>query len=617
MNVTQPDSRPYDTGFKIVLAVGFLAVAFAVIRAYQSPATGYELSLYRATPLTVWVAAGLALFAGLYVSLGTARPDLRRGAVLVGGLATFVLAALPLLRGYYYYGLSDALTHLGWAKDFATGAMDPLGLLYPGTHSIAVFVHQVTGTPLRRAIMLTVVLFVVAFLVFVPLVVSVFGSRHALAIGAFSAFLLLPINNVSAHLVAHPSTQATLFVPFVVYLLLRYLREPPFEIGRISISPTGALLALATTAILLVHPQQTANVLILFGSICAVQLVARRVAPTSRIADHRPLFAQTAWLAVVFLVWVPRFDRATGTVTTLVSLVVSGPQVGGDIGQRGVALAQIGSGIEELFLKLFLVSAVYTALTGLIVLGALAGRLDLDPDTRAFVAYFAAGTVPLTGLFGMFYATSYSIQHFRILGFLMVIGTLLGAAAVSIGLTHLRHRFSGGSIRAVVTVGLAVFLVLSVPIMFSSPYIYKTSGHVSTQQISGYETAFDHRDPDVLFTGLRGHSPRFGDAIMGYSESGSLEPSGAPYADARLYGSFTDEHSFSAANLRAYFREPRYLPITETDRLREIQVFDGLRFSERGFESLETQPGIHRVHANEEFTMYLIDDGDESEEDRL
>ncbi|MFB6164758.1 MAG: hypothetical protein ABEJ31_06320 [Haloarculaceae archaeon] len=126
---------------KFGLLLGFAALAAAVAVAHGAPARGYELSIYDATPTAFWLAVCAA---GLLALLGSAysppgSPTRTAALALAYGTALAV-AALPILRGYRFFGAGDSLTHLGWVKDLSTGALSPLHLLYPGVHLSTLFV---------------------------------------------------------------------------------------------------------------------------------------------------------------------------------------------------------------------------------------------------------------------------------------------------------------------------------------------------------------------------------------------------------------------------------------------------------------------------------------------
>jgi hypothetical protein len=593
------DTHTSQSWEKGTLLVGFASLAVAVLLARGSPPETYELSTYTGTPLGFWAGAGMALLVAVFVGL-RARGGVRRLALFLGGTAMLAVASLPLLRSYYYYGAGDSLTHLAWAKDIAAGKLSVLNLLYPGTHSIAVFLSDLTGMGLNRAILVMVMAFVATFLLFVPLATwAITHDRRATTLAAFSGFLLLPLNNVSVFDMAHPTSQAIMFAPLLFYLVARYLTRADRDTMLVG-SPTGLLLAVASVAVVLVHPQQAANVLVVFTAIFGLQILARLLG--WRASEHRTLALQTVFLAGVFLLWAPRHERATGATSALINMVLDGPQVAADVSQRSTSLAALGGSIEMLFVKLFLVSLVFCALAGVLVLAGLLGRYDDSLDAATFVRYFGLALVPLGVLFGAYFFVSYERLHFRQLGFIMVPVTILGAIALSRGVEGLSTRFSRGSAHAVVGVVVLVMLALSIPSIYPSPYMYKSSNHVTEAHIDGYATAIEHRD-STPFIGIRGSGDRYIDAVLGYEES---EKHNMAYGG--LYGN--EDHPATDENFRGSYvaehYDDRYLAFTDRTYQRDVEVYNEFRFDRTGFRSLDSTPGLNRVQANGGFQMYLI-----------
>ncbi|USZ68107.1 hypothetical protein NGM10_15420 [Halorussus salilacus] len=586
---------------KGALLVGFVSLAVAVTLARGSPPEAYELSIYAGTPLPFWVGSAVALTVAVFVGLG-ARGGVRRLALVLGGTTTLAVASLPVVRSYHFFGPGDSLTHLGWTRDIATGELSVLEFLYPGTHTVAVFLADVTGMALTRALLVMVMAFTAVFVLFVPLATwAITRDRRATAIAAFSGFLLLPINNVSVYQMAHPTSQAITFLPLVLYLLARYATRADRDTLPVG-TPTGALLALASVAILLVHPQQAANVLVVFVAVLALQLLARWAGVFD--TDHRTVTFQTVFVAVAFLVWAPRHDRASGASTALVEMLTSSTEVAGSVGQRAVSLSAIGGSFELLFAKLFLVSLVFSVLTALVVLSGLRSRFE-DPDTNAFARYFGLGLVPLLGLFAAFMVASYGKLHFRQLGFVMVLATVLGALALSQVAETLSTRFSPTTARAVVGVAFVLMLALSVPTVYNSPYMYQGSDHVTQAEMTGYGTAFEHTEGAPLF-GVRGSGGRFADGILGFEASRERDPSaGSLYANTNATDGPGTDGEFSGSYL-AENLDGTYLAFSDRTPQQEAAVYRELRFSERGFRSLDSTPGIDRVQANTDFQTYRI-----------
>ncbi|SFS10662.1 hypothetical protein SAMN05216559_3779 [Halomicrobium zhouii] len=595
--------------FTGVLAVGFLALTAAILAARSTPIDGYELSIYEATPPTFWAGVVLAALAAAIVALSAPPKSVpRRLGLLLGPMAIVSVVALPVLRGYYFFGAGDALSYLGWARLIADEQLNPVELLYPGIESTAIFVAQTTGITLRRSLLLIPPLLFAAFVVSVTLVVGrISTSRNGVVAGCFAALLVLPINNVHTYIVAYPTTAAIFFSPLVLYALFRYVTDEG-SVARLGdrtlLTPFGVLLGIAGVAAILYHPQVGANVIAILFTVLGLQVLARasrRWVGSTAISAHRAIVAPAAVVGGFFLLWTPRFDRAQDTVGTLVTLLVSGADPGGTIEAKGTSLATLGGGIEELFLKMFLVSGVLSLVAGLVMLATLTRRLDDAPDRNALLTYLTVAFAPIFVLFLAFMVASLSVQQFRYLGFIMVFVTIFVAVAVADGIPF-GLPIRSPTTRTTLAVGVfALLLVPQLAMVFSSPYIYQPSSQVTERTMEGYETSFEQRDPEVWHTGVRGGPRRYVDAYHGTTGSNTA-------ADGTTFEGKDEMIPFGVwgNNMTEFYSRCRYVALEQSDYQREVGLYDGFRYSEAGFERMETDPRIHRVQSNGDFRLYVV-----------
>ncbi|MDH5021300.1 hypothetical protein [Halobacterium rubrum] len=598
---------------KLALAACLFAFAAGVWVAHRTPATGYELSIYAATPTATWVGVGAALVVGGVLALTASRESRLHDAALVAvGSASLAVFALPLLRGYAYHGGGDALTHLGWARELADGSLAVTELLYPGVHTTSVIVADAAGVGLPRAMLYVVLVAApVVYLLFVPLTVQVLGGgRRALAVGAIAAAMFVPVNNVSVHPVAHPTSQAILLSAFVFYLLFAYVAAPAAERTASSPAPSGsrsrfgavtglgALLAAAAVAFVFVHPQQAVNLAFVFVAVAVLRGLLRYWT-TGPATQHRPVYAQTAVLVAALAVWAPRFERVGGaTEATFSSLLARGATAGGVVSQRSASLTEVGGSLGELFVKLFLPGAVLSVLTAGLVGVVLYHRFRAHDD--ALTGYAAASMVPLTGAFVVMFAADLGDQYFRYLGFLMVPVTVLGAAAVGRLADHL-DATSGRHVGAVVAVVLLVgMLPVGAMAVHPSPYMYQPNSQVTESEFGGYAATFETREENVPFTGIRGGPRRFVDYHYG-----------TEYTDRQLEfpgdRASIPEGVFAAGNYTTAYEADRYITVTRGAYLREVVMYDGFRYPASGFEAFEATPGVNRVRSNGGYTLYRIE----------
>lgn len=594
-----------DTQFrpqKVALAGGFLALALGVATAYRTPASGYEFSIYAATPATYWVGVAVAAAAGLWVAL-TGSGRVRDGGHAVGAVALLSVVALPLLRGYHFYGRGDALTHLGWAREIDAGTLSPLQNLYPGIHLTASFVHELTGIELPRALLLLpVAVFPLAFVAFTALCVA-FVSRRSWAptIGLFTALLFVPINQISVFTEAHPSSQSILFVPVVLYLLFRYLYAPSGRLGVLTAS--GLLFGVAGLALVFFHPQETMNFLALLGAVALVQLLYRRYRDGHPIATHRTVYGHVALLAVVFLGWTFRYERARARVRFVAESLVAGGSALEQTGGRVTSLQALGGSVEEVFLKLFGVALLLGAIAAVLFVRSVLGSHDAtSPRRHALVTYLGAGLIPLVAMFTLIFAAQQGDHFFRFLGFILVPITILGAVGITGGAEWLGGRASGWHVVVALCVLFALLIPAQAAVYHKSPYMYQENKQVSEAAMSGHTTAFDLREEETTFMSLRSGPSRWVDGVYGRERAQTdLEFAG--------YRSGVPAAVFNQ-NLSTAYEDDRYLAVHEAQYQREVQLLGGLRYDTERFDRLEAEPRISRVQTNGDFRLYRIDGTD-------
>jgi len=591
-----------DTQFrpqKVALAGGFLALALGVAAAYRTPATGYEFSIYAATPVEYWLGVGVATATGLWVAL-TASGRVRDGGHVVGAAALLSVVALPVLRGYHYYGRGDALTHLGWALEIDAGTLSPLENLYPGIHLTASFLHELAGVDLPRALLvLPVVVFPLAFVAFTALCVAFVSRRPwAVTVGLFTALLFVPINQISVFTVAHPSSQSILFVPVVLYVLFRYLQAPSGRSGVLSAG--GLLFGVAALALVLFHPQETMNFLALLAAIAVVQLGYRRYRDGHPIATHSTVYAHVVLLGLVFLGWTFRHERARDRVQFVAESLVAGGSTLEQTGGRVASLQALGGSVEEVFLKLFGVAVVLGVVAAVVFLRTHLGDRDpTSPRRHALVTYLGAGLVPLVGAFALIFAAQQGDHFFRFLGFILVPITILGAVGITGGAEWVRGRGKAWHAAAALCVLFALLIPAQAAVYHKSPYMYQENKQVTEATMAGHAAAFDYREDGIPFSSLRGGPSRYVDAVYGRERAqNDLEFPG--------YRTGVPEAVFNQ-NLSTAYEDDRYLLLHEAQRQRELRLLDGLRYSEAGFDRLETEPLISRVQTNGDVGLYRID----------
>jgi hypothetical protein len=614
---------------KAVLAVGSVALAIAVLVAHLTPATGYELSIYWATPSAFWLGLFVTLVVTVVLAFGSNRRSIRILALWLGGLAIVAFAALPLLRGYYYFGPEDALTHLGTTKDLARGAVDLTTIIYPAMHTLAALLGTLTTQPYRWSLLLTVPIFVAVFVLFVPLCVRLIVARSTIdPIAVFSALLLLPIAVIYLPVLQPiPTSEAILFVPAVTFVLLAYVRRR----RRLAF---GTLLVAALVFLVVLHPQHG----LVFGALLGVVLVTQFVAqPLTRTVTGpkaiASLFVQFVVLAGVGLavVWfwlstqslfgrgvsqlgpalfgVDTVDQlrtylSTHSLETIVAELLDNPSQ--PIIPRSNTLETLGVSIRTIYRRTFAVEVVYGVFAVLALFVPILSKVAKRRGIRySVVLSLVCGLVPVSILTGLYILAGNPLQYFRYLGFILVFVTILGGVFLWEARAALETWLPSIPVRSVLVVGFIALLVVSSFTMFRSPYVAQQTEHVPEGQVQGYEFAFAYGASDTGFAGVSSPIYRYRDGIAGTNASAVPK---ASLDDPRGSGLYTRvPYHFADQRLRTQSDQPFYLTVTAADRESKIRLYGGVEFSRADFKYLEIAPGIANVYSNGQFDLYRIE----------
>lgn len=608
----------YDTPAKVMLFLGFLGLGTATMEAYQSPATGYELSIYAGTPGVFWALSSFALLISMAVVFAKVSRHVRMLGGFLGGLTMTAIVALPLIRGYFWVGTGDSLSHLGTAGDMNAGLIPLTQNRYPVVHPLGSVLHDATGLALPRSMLVLVVVFIVCFFLFVPLTVrELTGDIWATYIGLFSGLLLLPLNHLSPSIYIHPTSQALMFAPVMLFVFFVMYRQ---RIARHSLM----FLVLAPMFVLL-HPQQAANLLLFFGAIAGLQVVYDVLSGYRLERRAEWVLSEVVFFAAVFWMWVRNLGTFWSSLENVYMIPFTETTPAETSVTRGISLEAVGGSLSEVFIKLFLVSLFFAILTAVLVLlvirssVALRSRYTLDtlvPDggtDRMLPLFVVGGLFWVLLMFLLFVIGGISDQYFRHLGMLMVFGTILGSIELARRMRYLSRLRSNSTARRSLALVLLVCLALSMPVVFSSPYIYYSSDHVSEMQMSGYETTFAHQNGSILFDDVRSTTSRHGNAILGREI-----PSDAYYPPSDELPEFHDgvPDRFYNHSLPSYYDQRIYIPVPEADRAQDADLWRGFRFSHEDFAYLDSDPAINKIQSNGGYDLYLVTPTDNSSGDK-
>lgn len=585
------------SGGKSIAIVGFLCLSLGTLFAHLSPTRGYELSLYAATPIAVWVLLLISFTLAVIISFFTPPPIRRLGPVLAT-LVVVVIASLPVIRGYILFGQFDLLNHAGFVTEILNSGRILSPILYPAMHIEVASLSLIAGISGFHALTGLTGIFVGLFILGGTMLVRGFDkSWETEATGTLLLCLLLPIISIRLpKLQSIPAVFASFYCVFLLGLLTRLFQERSSTIRRITYIIVGP-------ALVFYHPQFA---LIALGTAILLIISLRMFGNRFPYEPYliRRAFGFSVLVGIVFWEWISKLPGFRGAFQ---KVVIGASEGGSEVPDPSGKLQEVGGSTTEIVLKVFgfkIVVSLFALGVGLFLL-IRNWKVKREYSTPLYLIA-AAGlvTLPLIVLFFSFLGRV--SQGFRYIGF----GFGLASIVAAVGIGILIQRSDAGTWARVAT---AAFLitgsVVVAPAVYKSPYVFQENGQVSEAQLVGYEYIFDHRGNGEI-TAIRSSPYRVRNALYGKTigQRGIGRPSNADvvyqYEEQTVPATTLVPPHFSNRNFHVN-NSNVYLISTARGRARYLEMYGGFRHNQSDFVYLNENSD--RVYSNGDLRVYYFD----------
>lgn len=215
-----------DILYKSCASISFIFITLALILIYKnSPATGYDISLYASFPTAMWIFLLGAMVLGIciivYEAFSSDNSNLWYLGFLILILSNFIILSLHFFKGYYFLTISDPFGHLGFtANIISTGSIGEN--YYPITHILGAELVEIAGIELTTVMKYLPVIFTILSTIFIYLLAKVISKHkgHALLAAATGSTLLYSYYHVSTY----PQSLSLLMFPTGFYLYFKSMK---------------------------------------------------------------------------------------------------------------------------------------------------------------------------------------------------------------------------------------------------------------------------------------------------------------------------------------------------------------------------------------------------------
>jgi len=211
------------------LAILFVVLSLMIL-SNKPLINGYEISIYDVYPTGLWIFLGAALFFSECIFLSKLFSDDRSKRWLIAFLLMImvnsILSFMPLIRGYFFYGKGDPLTHVFFVRQIIERGR--IGAdVYPASHLMAAFFSKVLHISPFLAVNIVPPLFYLFYIFSIyPFSKKFFKDEKELVLALM--ILTLPIQS-SISTIFVPNALSFFMIPIIFYTIfsnnLQFLRK--------------------------------------------------------------------------------------------------------------------------------------------------------------------------------------------------------------------------------------------------------------------------------------------------------------------------------------------------------------------------------------------------------
>ena len=605
----------WERFWKITLTCLFLLISAALIVVWNTPATGYESSIYQSTPLILWVSivasfiVGVILVATSIAKNGLNYSYLWKMGILLILLSYVICLSLFVIRGYYAWHInSDPGYHIRYIKETLNTGYAPTSIIYPITHIYLSEISFFTGLDLIILHQLVPVIFGLFCVLFMyVLAKSLFPSRNgALLVAVISCCLTF-----DWYLDLTPNALSNLFFPFALFLIIKFFqkRERTWAIALsivIYCYPVFHILPAIILGLIL-FTLGIPNIL----SEMIQNLREREVHVLKYSSSNLRLVYPLLLLLIWIIFWISSFQVFGYTVWDIYQKVaLEGGETKGMAFLDQIVYAQnYGYSVIEQALKEY--SAVLLLFSLSLLALPLLWRDFTTKGQSKFLFSFYGSYFAILIVMGALFVFNLPFGPFRLMIYISMLGTLFAAYLLTYFLTDRKTKriplLQTTYFKVMCATVVITFLFFtSMLTLYPSPYNLGANHQTTQSEVMGMTFCYYHRNVNTPVTVLTFSLEGFTNAFLNPEEQASHCFPPPTDKDQRIPWHFGYDRYFT---LSSVYSSETYMCITQKDKLQYVDLFPEiarLRFTDMDFERLDHDPSVDFLYSNGGFDLRKV-----------
>ncbi len=599
---------------KIIGAICFVLITVALVVAWNSPTTGYEASMYTATPSMVWGALLVSIICGIGIVVQQIytreheRHNLWKIGLLLILLSVTTILSLQIIRGYAMWGRGDVLSHLGTVQNIISNGHIGRQNFYPATH---IYLTQLSSICDIAPIVISKympIFFALIYVLFMYLLAkSVLphkGQRILVILAAIASVTFL--HDYRNTLILVPNQLANFFLPLVFFLLIKKSAT-----NTLGLRMQFSLLFLVTILFLpLFHPVPAFALLVMVLTIWFPVKIfnkLKRGAPTGIAISSPRLDAIISLLLIIWLItWISSFGVYESMIRNLYILATEGSLTHLDLLLANIQYAQLyGYDSVAQFIKVYSSHLIYMVLV-LISIPVVLKRLNKEYSSLISLYGPLGMFVLITGLLYM----SNLVGPSRLFQYAIMLSTIFAGFTLYWIIEKAQHSYHLSYLPRLCSSLVVLILILvftgGIFRFYPSPYTLVPNAQITQTEIEGMQWCFDNKNNDIGISSISISVNRFVDFLVTPEGRKHLRYTPVETSEIRVPWHFGYDKNTTIAE--SYIGD-NYMVLAEIDRVAYEQLFPRMaefRFESTDFQKLEQDPSVDKVYGNKGLDVWYI-----------
>lgn len=611
-----------NKNLQIFGAVALILYTIGIITAWNTPVSGYEPSIYAATPIIFWIGIISTYIIGtLIVALHIIRGKTSSFVNILGYillcLSSLSLISIGIIRGNILYGITDDVgSHIGVLKTLLETGI--IASYYPSIYTGSAASILLSGLDVFTTMALYPVFYLGIFILGAYLLAKEIFPNRKTAVLVLLICLYLPIGTAPYISPYYPllfiGMQSTIrLIPILLYLVIKTCKTH----SKALFVTTGVL----CVSLVFYHPMASLLVLFLFGSILLFNILNKIIYKEWKIYDIKLSFLMILTVGALFFLWSWKQFGSQIATGVLSLLTVSEADLSERNAGELLSFASDAAGYGFDVLTILQMGAINLFIYLCLVIGGLYYLLRCFKQNKGQYLGYLYAYVGLLGVATLaFMVMNIGFKYSRFLDEIYLGGIISAGLILYLVLKEIRRHSAKESIVSITIIICILMAVCGVSVATVHPSPTSLSGGAQTtqQEYVGVETIitlidYNKNSTGIHMTGLQRYvSAIYGsERTVGSNKYGnniiiSTERSGTEYSKPVPYHFGYDTGMDS---LNELYENGDTVFIIEKDKQYYQAYYPELiadRWGQQDFKQLEMDKGLDKVYNNMGMEIYQI-----------